>query len=220
MSSPLNLPDVLLETKTLTNWHTLGVFLKIPDEELKDIERIYSREGLQRCKKELFNSWIRRYPNASWAKLAEALEKCDENATADKIRQCHNLPSSLPAPAACVPPSQEQPVHARLAKDIATEATAAGGSSPAESEALKHLLSYLVNRIDTAALLPAALSRNLITDRQRTECSNETDSVYQRAEKFLGYLQQAVNADYTKFYTFIQILQETSQAHIMSRLRG
>ena len=97
----------------------------------------------------------------------------------------------------------------------------AGGSSPAaEPEALKHSFSYLVNSIDTAALLPAALSRNLITDRQRTECSNETDSVYQRAEKFISYLQRAVNGDYTKFYTFIQIFQETGQAQIASHLRG
>ena len=96
----------------------------------------------------------------------------------------------------------------------------AGGSPAAEPEALKHSFSYLVNSIDTAALLPAALSRNLITDRQRTECSNETHSVYQRAEKFLSYLQRAVNGDYYKFYTFVQILQETNQAQIASRLRG
>ena len=47
--------------------------------------------------------------------------------------------------------------------------TAASGSSPAaEPEALKHSFSYLVNSIDTAALLTAALSRNLITDRQQS----------------------------------------------------
>ena len=39
------------------------------------------------------------------------------------------------------------------------------GGSPAELEALKHSFSYLVKSIDTAALLPAALSRNLIMDR-------------------------------------------------------
>ena len=96
----------------------------------------------------------------------------------------------------------------------------AGGSPAAEPEALNHSFSYLVNSIDTAALLPDALSRNLITDRQRTECCNETDSVYQRAEKFLSYLQRAVNADYTNFHIFVQILKETGQAQIASRLRG
>ena len=102
--------------------------------------------------------------------------------------------------------------HTLVVRDMAT--------ATAEPEAVKHSFSFLVNSIDTAALLPAALSRNLITDRQRTECSNETHSVYQRAEKFLGYLQRAVNGDYYKFHTFVQILQENGQAQIASRLRG
>ena len=47
----------------------------------------------------------------------------------------------------------------------------AGGSPAAEPEALKHSFSYLVNSIDTAALLPIALSRDsrVTLDRQRTE---------------------------------------------------
>ena len=97
---------------------------------------------------------------------------------------------------------------------------AVAGGPAAEPEALKHLFSYLVNSIDTAALLPAALSRDLITDRQRAECSNETDSVYQRAEKFLSYLQRAVNADYDNYHLFVSILKRTNQAQIASRLRG
>ena len=98
-------------------------------------------------------------------------------------------------------------------------ARAAGGSPAAESEALKHSFSYLVHSIYTAALLPAALSRNLITDRQRTECYNEADP-YKRAEMFVGYLQRAVNHDYNNYYTIVQILKETGQVVIASRLRG
>ena len=107
---------------------------------------------------------------------------------------------------------------------MATEATAicstSGSSLAAKPEALKHSFSYLVNSIDTAALLPAALSNNLISDRQRTECSNESHSTYQRAGTFLSYLLRAVNGDNYKFDTFVQILQETDQAQIASRLRG
>ena len=95
----------------------------------------------------------------------------------------------------------------------------AGGSPAAEPEALKRSFSYLVNSIDTAALLPVALKRNLITDRQRTECYNEADP-YKKAETFVCYLQLAVNADYDKYHTFVQILKETYQAQIASRLRG
>ena len=98
-------------------------------------------------------------------------------------------------------------------------ATASGSSPAAEPEALKHSFSYLVNSIDTAALLPAALSRNLITDRQRTECYNEADP-YKKAEAFVGYLQRAVYGDCDNYYTIVQILKETGQAKIASRLRG
>ena len=227
MSSTLNLPDLLEETNRVTDWYVLGAFLKMPPEELKDIEKRLSGEGIKRCKIELFTCWMKRYPNASWAEIAKALEKCDENETADRIRQCH-LPPSLPATS--VPPSQEQQIvrqglekvtmtdSAQQVKHMATEATA-GGCSPAEQEALKHSFSYLVNNIDTAALLSAALSRNLITDHQRTECSNEIDP-YKKAEMFVGYLQRAVNADYDNYYTIVQILKRTNQAHIASHLRG
>ena len=92
-------------------------------------------------------------------------------------------------------------------------------SPAAVSETLKHCFSYLVNTIDTDALLPAALSRSLISDRQRTECYNETNP-YKKAETFLGHLQRAVNADYNNYYTFVQIMEETGQANIVSRVRG
>ena len=114
--------------------------------------------------------------------------------------------------------------HAHATKSIKNMATAsdvdaAAGGSSAEPEALKHLFSYLVNSIDTAALLPAALERGLITARQRSECYNEVDP-YKKAETFLGHLERAVNADCNSFHTFVKILQETRQAHIASRLRG
>ena len=96
MSSPLSLPDLLEKTSKVTDWHALGVFLKMPSEELKDIERRLSSEGIRRCKSELFTCWMKRYSNASWTEIALALDKCEEYAIADQIRQCH-LPPSLPA---------------------------------------------------------------------------------------------------------------------------
>ena len=107
MSSPLSLPDLLEVTNKVTDWYALGVFLKMSSEELKDIERRLSGEGIRRCKIELFTCWMKRYPNASWTEIALALVKCDENESADRIRQCH-LPPTLPAATASMPPSQEQ----------------------------------------------------------------------------------------------------------------
>ena len=80
------------------------------------------------------------------------------------------------------------------------------------------MYSYLVNSIDTDGLLPAALSRQLITERQRLKCSSETDPNKQ-AEKFLGHLQRAVNGDSEKFHIFVQLLNESGQASIASRLK-
>ena len=87
----------------------------------------------------------------------------------------------------------------------------------AEQETLKLTFSYLANSIDTDGLLPAALSRQLITERQRVECSSEPDP-YQKAEKFLGHLQRAVNGDSENFHIFVQLLNESGQAKIASRL--
>ena len=97
-------------------------------------------------------------------------------------------------------------------------ATATAGSS-AESEALKIAFDYLVNSIDTESLLSKALSSQLISERQRSECASEPEP-YEKAEKFLGHLQRAVNGDSNKYHTFIQVLKETGQASIASRLCG
>ena len=91
--------------------------------------------------------------------------------------------------------------------------------SSAEPETLKLAISYLVNSIDAAALLPAAMSRQLITERQRSECASEADP-YKKAEVFLSHLQSAVNGDYIKFHAFVQVLHETGQASIAWKLHG
>ena len=85
--------------------------------------------------------------------------------------------------------------------------------------ALGLAFSYLVNSIEANGLLPVALSRQLITERQRSECASELDP-YKKAEKFLEHLQRAVNGDSSKFHTFVQVLEETNHTNIASRLRG
>ena len=89
----------------------------------------------------------------------------------------------------------------------------------AEQETLKLTFSYLVNSIDTTGLLPAALSRQLITEPQRLECFSEPDA-NKKAQKFLGHLQRAVNGDNNKFHIFVQLLNESGQTSIASRLKA
>ena len=109
MSSFINLTDLLEETDQLTDWYTFGVFLKMPSEDLKDIEnRFASTAGLKRCKIELFTLWLQRNPNASWDQIAQALEKVDQIALADRIRKCHPTATSLLADGGAAAKSQEQ----------------------------------------------------------------------------------------------------------------
>ena len=84
-------------------------------------------------------------------------------------------------------------------------ATAAG--SFAELEALRISFDHLVSCIDTATLLTKALSSQLISEPQRSECASEPDP-YKKAEKFVGHLQRTVNGDSNKYHTFIQVVKE------------
>lgn len=97
-------------------------------------------------------------------------------------------------------------------------AVAAKTVSP-EAEALKLDYSYLVKSIDTDSLIPIALSKELLTDRQIDDCAGES-TAFKKAEVFLGHLQRAINGDSDKFHTFVQILDETRQTKIASKLRG
>ena len=100
-------------------------------------------------------------------------------------------------------------------------ATGAAGCSAnaAEPEALKLAFRYLVNSMDVTSLLPSALSRQLITQPQRSDCASELDP-FKKADKFLGHLLRAVNGDNTKFHTFLTVLRETGQVSIASSLHG
>ena len=101
----------------------------------------------------------------------------------------------------------------------ATGTTSSAGSSSAEAEALKLALEYLVNSMDTSSLLPAALSRGLIREKQKADCVSESNP-YQKSEKFLEHLQREVNGDNKKFHTFVQLLVDTGQSNLASRLSG
>ena len=100
-------------------------------------------------------------------------------------------------------------------RDVGDRACRARG----EKETLKLLFGYLVDSIDTATLLPYALSRCLISEQQRSDCASEVDP-YRKADKFLTYLQRSVNGDSNKFHTFVKILRETNQESIAVYIQG
>lgn len=97
-------------------------------------------------------------------------------------------------------------------------ATSGESTTSSEAEALKNAFDYLVKSIDTDSILPAALSRKLITEYQREECSCESDR-YKKAEKFIGHVLRAVNGDSNNFYVFTKVLKD-HQPSIAKRIHG
>ena len=98
-------------------------------------------------------------------------------------------------------------------------ATSGESTTSSEAEALKNSFDYLVKSIDTDSLLPAALSRKLITEYQREECSCESDQ-YNKAVKFYGHLLRAVNGDSNKYHVFILVLFDCDQPSIARCIHG
>ena len=168
-------------------------------EELKDIERRLSGEGIRRCKIELFTCWMKRYPNASWTEIALALDKCDENESADRIRQCH-LPPTLPAATASMPPSQEQqPV--KIEKIVRLEREKVATFRKLESS-YAQLTFDLKTSLDEKQILPMKLGRFLIDlleedpeDHEKLLQATTIDKLFQLISSYYCFLNTAVLGD-------------------------
>ena len=91
--------------------------------------------------------------------------------------------------------------------------------TPAEALALERNFSYLVECVDAASVLAEARSKGLITARQWSECSGQSDP-YKKADEFLGYLYRTIKRNRENFYTFLEILDRNGQEGIAKRLRG
>ena len=85
--SPLSVVLLLKELRQVTDWHMLGLYLEIPPHELKIIRQQFFSEGVERCKAELFDLWLRRNSNASWEKVVSALEQAEETVLANAVRK-------------------------------------------------------------------------------------------------------------------------------------
>lgn len=82
-----------MELKNVTDWHVLGVHLKVPIQELKAIEVNYPQD-VQRRKLETLKVWLKREGNNPfnlWKKMAEALRLMDENVIANYLADVYNV---------------------------------------------------------------------------------------------------------------------------------
>ena len=78
--------DLIDAVPNVTDWHTLGQGLDVPDPVLKAIRIELSVHGIPRMKTEMFSRWLARDPKASWIKLEEALRRMGEITEADGVR--------------------------------------------------------------------------------------------------------------------------------------
>ena len=80
----LELKDLVLAVKDVTDWYGLGVQLSLPVYMLDGIkaERLPVQEGMR----EMLSKWLLSDPEASWEKLASALEAMDKGGVAENVR--------------------------------------------------------------------------------------------------------------------------------------
>ena len=79
-----------IELAELVNWQRFATHL--PDLTRGDIEQIeQDNRDVQRQKLELFGTWLRRCPNASWNDIVLALEKARENTLVDVLSMKFNV---------------------------------------------------------------------------------------------------------------------------------
>ena len=114
--SDLKLPelkDVVIAVKDVAEWRDLGLQLGLPDATLASIAMHPDIEGHRRM---MLSKWLESDLEASWEKLADALNKIGKNVIADNIRRQFvgvntlnvESASSQPSPAKKGPEEEEK----------------------------------------------------------------------------------------------------------------
>ena len=102
MTSSLNVRLLVTKVQKIADWFMLGVHLGVPNEELNKIDQRFSvSHGVERCKAELFDLWLRQNPSARWDDVASALEQLNEKALASELRALCRISSPV-LPCACL----------------------------------------------------------------------------------------------------------------------
>ena len=79
-----DLRELVQELEPIKEWFTLGLFLGLKDDELREIEA--DHRHLQRCKSEMLSRWLRKGQNCTWRRVVEVLMLMGEMVVADRIK--------------------------------------------------------------------------------------------------------------------------------------
>ena len=81
----IELRELLVAVKDFTEWYNLGVHLALPVYVLDTIKA--ERLSVQDSTREMLKKWLDYDPEASWEKLASALEAIDKRTVAENVRR-------------------------------------------------------------------------------------------------------------------------------------
>ena len=82
----LTLRNLATELQEVVDWYRVGLSLGIKSYQLEEI-RINRMGDAMHCKLSMLDSWLRGDVEASWNKLAGALEESNHSFIADRIRE-------------------------------------------------------------------------------------------------------------------------------------
>ena len=80
----LELKDVVLAVKDVVEWYDLGLQLGLPDSTLATIAQHPDVDGRRRM---MLSNWLQSDLEATWEKLAAALDAIDKRVIAENIRR-------------------------------------------------------------------------------------------------------------------------------------
>ena len=92
MSQPFSLSISLLLSKLtkVVDWYILGLHLNIPKYELDKIQKQFLlNEGVERCKAEMLDMWLKKEEEPHWRVIVDALEKMKSYELAWELRDLH-----------------------------------------------------------------------------------------------------------------------------------
>ena len=79
------------ELSGVTEWYTLGVFLGLTENEIKEIEQ--DHDGTARRRMAVLNKWLKKEADPSWLIIIFALEKMSEMSLANQLRKKYEKPA-------------------------------------------------------------------------------------------------------------------------------
>ena len=82
----LKLLNKYVRKEVSRRWHDLGLeLLELEDEEMLNIIETNNSFDVRICCKEMFQLWLRKYPNPTWNQLIQALKEVELNNLAATI---------------------------------------------------------------------------------------------------------------------------------------